>query len=350
VNIVDLFCGAGGFSLGAVQAGFKIVGSFDKDPILTSSYDKNFSRSNLRNWDLSLASGKDISSVAGQIDGVIGGPPCQAFSLIGRRSTTDPRRELLGDFFRIVREVSPKFFVVENVTGLLVGNARNVLEDAVSVVPGSYKIVGPFVLNAADFGAATSRKRMFLVGYRPDHVDVLSEDDFKPKLIVQANVKDAISDLALASQIGESNGFDVWRIRQKGRPNNYCAKLRSHDGTFTGHNRTSHSTDVIARFRSVKQGSTDKVGRHPRLAWDGLCPTLRAGTGNDRGSYQSVRPLHPKENRVITAREAARLQGFPDSFLFHPTVWHSFRMIGNSVSPFVARAVLSTIRSKALNN
>ncbi|MNJ64000.1 Modification methylase BanI [compost metagenome] len=92
------------------------------------------------------------------------------------------------------------------------------------------------------------------------------------------------------------------------------------------------------------QGSVDPVGKHKRLHWDGFCPTLRAGTGSDRGSYQSVRPLHPVEDRVITPREGARLQGFPDDFIFHETVWHSFRMIGNSVSPIIAEVLLRNIR------
>jgi DNA (cytosine-5)-methyltransferase 1 len=81
------------------------------------------------------------------------------------------------------------------------------------------------------------------------------------------------------------------------------------------------------------------------LKWDGQCPTLRAGTGSDRGSFQSVRPIHPDEPRVITVREAARLQGFPDCHFFHKTVWHSFRMIGNSVSPFVSEAVFCAIKA-----
>jgi DNA (cytosine-5)-methyltransferase 1 len=347
MKVVDLFCGAGGFSLGAVHAGLEVVGSFDRDEILTSSYNKNFPKAKLNNWDLSTARGDDIKLIAGSVDGIIGGPPCQAFSMIGRRSSIDPRRELLGHFFRIVAEVSPKFFVMENVTGLLMGNARKVLEDALSYVPSNYRILAPFVLNAADFGAATNRKRMFLVGYCPDHFHPITEADFKFFETTQATVRDAIADLAKASHVAEVDGFDVWKIRAKGRPNKYLAKLRSLDGTFTGHGHTVHSKDVIARFRLVKQGSIDIVGRHQRLAWEGLCPTLRAGTGNDKGSFQSVRPLHPKENRVITVREAARLQGFPDRFLFHPTVWHSFRMIGNSVSPFVAKAVLGAIRAKA---
>ena len=107
-----------------------------------------------------------------------------------------------------------------------------------------------------------------------------------------------------------------------------------------------HKPEVASRFAAVKPGTLDKVGRHPRLAWDRQCPTLRAGTGADKGSRQAVRPLHPEEPRVITVREAARLQGFPDRHLFHPTIWHSFRMIGNSVSPIIAEAVCRAIRNK----
>jgi DNA (cytosine-5)-methyltransferase 1 len=122
--------------------------------------------------------------------------------------------------------------------------------------------------------------------------------------------------------------------------------LRTEDQTFTGHRRTAHTREVIKRFKKVKQGGVDPIGRHPRLSWSGQCPTLRAGTGNDRGSFQSVRPIHPEENRVITVREGARLQGFPDRFRFHPTVWHSFRMIGNSVSPIISKAIFSLIAKR----
>jgi len=94
----------------------------------------------------------------------------------------------------------------------------------------------------------------------------------------------------------------------------------------------------------------DKISKFPRLRWDGLCPTLRAGTDKHKGSYQAVRPIHPDEDRVITPREAARLQGFPDWFQFSPTKWHSFRQIGNSVSPFVGEAVLDVIRCKLFRN
>ena len=94
----------------------------------------------------------------------------------------------------------------------------------------------------------------------------------------------------------------------------------------------------------LKPGEVDSVSKSYRLKYKGFCPTLRAGTGSDKGSYQAVRPLHPTENRVITPREAARLQGFPDWFQFHSTKWHSFRQIGNSVSPILAEHILRVVK------
>jgi DNA (cytosine-5)-methyltransferase 1 len=152
--------------------------------------------------------------------------------------------------------------------------------------------------------------------------------------------------LANSVPLASGDGFDWWRISRLGRPTNYAALLRASDGTFTGQQATFHTAAVVKRFESVQPGKMDKIGRHPRLDWLGQCPTLRAGTGSDRGSYQSVRPIHPDMPRVITVREAARLQGFPDAHIFHPTVWHSFRMIGNSVSPVIAKAIFSAIKLK----
>jgi len=103
---------------------------------------------------------------------------------------------------------------------------------------------------------------------------------------------------------------------------------------------TEHTEEVIERFLKVKPGKTDSISKFPRLSWDELCPTLRAGTAKDRGSYQAARPIHPSQDRVITPREGARLQGFPDWFLFHPTKWHSLRQIGNSIPPLMAERIL----------
>lgn len=347
MKLVDLFCGSGGFSLGAHQAGFEVAVAYDIDPILTSSYAHNFQNTKLQLADIAQLSGQKIEMAAGgQIDGVFGGPPCQGFSSIGRRDATDVRRTLLGHFFRLVSELKPAFFVMENVPGLAYENARSELDDAIAVVAGSYDVIGPEVWDASQFGAPTKRPRIFVIGIDRERCDPFAPDDMVAFRRPAATVRDAIWDLQDARQLTDENGFDQWKTTRRGPPSNYARQLRSGNGQFTGHRFTAHTDSVLERFSHVLPGSMDKIGRHPRLAWGGQCPTLRAGTGSDRGSYQSVRPIHPSEDRVITVREAARLQGFPDAHVFHPTVWHSFRMIGNSVSPIMAKAVFQAIHSK----
>lgn len=345
MRIVDLFSGCGGFSLGARNAGFDVVMSMDIDPILASSYSQNFPTSKLILGDVATLTGSDcISATEGQIDGIIGGPPCQGFSSIGKRDERDPRRELLTHFFRVISEVAPKFFVMENVEGLRHKSAKPLLDHGISLVDDIYHIFGPTSLNAADFGAATKRTRVFVIGLRKDLGKQVTLAGFERYRRPATTVQEAISDLAKATlHRDRKDGFQEWMLPSGLRASEYAKRLRSKDRTFTGHGFTKHTTKVVERFSSVVPGTTDKVGRHYRLAWQGQCPTLRAGTGSDKGSFQSVRPIHPTEHRVITAREGARLQGFPDDHLFHPTVWHSFRMIGNSVSPIMAEVVLRVV-------
>ena len=345
--LAELFCGCGGFSLGAHQAGFVVAAAFDIDATLTSSFASNFPGSRLVLTDVAKLSGETIrASVNCPIDGIFGGPPCQGFSSIGRRQSNDPRRELVSHFYRVINEVRPRFFVMENVRGLGFADARGVLDDALKVVSGHYEIFGPHILDAADFGAATKRRRLFVVGVHKDCGDGLKLEDLAEFRRPAATVREALADLDQSEFIEVQDDFDVWRITKLGRPHEYARALRSHDRTFTGHRPTVHTSAVARRFTAVEPGKTESIGRHPRLHWNGQCPTLRAGTGADKGSYQSVRPLHPEEPRVITVREAARLQGFPDCHRFHPTVWHSFRMIGNSVSPIIAKAIFAAIAER----
>jgi DNA (cytosine-5)-methyltransferase 1 len=342
--IIDFFSGCGGFSLGAHQAGFDVAAAFDIDPILTSSYGRNFPATRLHRLDLSGTTGEQIRTLVGaQIDGIIGGPPCQGFSSIGRRCPSDARRNLLYHFFRLVSEIRPAFFVMENVRGLTEPRNKPLLDSCLELVRHDYHLTEPLVLDAADFGAATTRRRVVLVGNLRADRAALSQDKLSFGSMHRANVKAAIADLQDVRPLESHNEFDLWKISSRGRPHSYARRLRSTDGTFTGNARTQHTYQVLKRFSKLSQGGFDEVGRYPRLSWDGLCPTLRAGTGSDKGSYQSVRPVHPEADRVITVREAARLQGFSDCHLFHPTIWHSFRMIGNSVSPFMSEHILGRV-------
>ncbi|TAU02713.1 DNA cytosine methyltransferase [Rhizobium ruizarguesonis] len=347
MRLAEVFCGTGGFSSGAHRAGFKVAAAFDIDPILTSAYKKNFPNTNLVIADVGKLTGPQIiEKSGGRIDGLFGGPPCQGFSSIGLRQPDDHRRELLRHFFRLVLETEPSFFIMENVPGLWHGENRRELLECIGTVDERYHVAPPMILNATDFGAATKRSRLFVIGTRKGLCDPLSHADIEAQKKRPVTVSEAIYDLMEAVHIGDDvDGFDYWQLR-KGTVSGYASSLRSPDGRFTGNRLTKHTSGVVERFSKVSPGTVDKVGRHFKLSPEGFCPTIRAGTGSDRGSYQAVRPLHPLEPRVITVREAARLQGFPDDHVFHPTVWHSFRMIGNSVSPIMGKAIFDAMRHK----
>lgn len=346
-TVVDLFCGCGGLTLGAQQAGFRSVLSVDSDRILTHSFARNFPEASLQIADIGTLRSRAILDIVGRdIDGVVGGPPCQGFSAIGRQDEADPRRELLFDFFRLVRGISPKFFLMENVLGLEYSKNSGVLARSIGLLPKRYHVLPPMRLDCASFGAATSRPRIFLIGFDKDRMEPLDAESFLGTK-TPATVRDAIADLRELKFIGhDKDEYDVWSLGSASNISDYARRLRGRERVVTGHRKTPHKKEIVERFAAVKQGRRDEIGKHVRLSWSGQCPTLRAGTGAERGSYQSVRPIHPSNHRVITVREAARLQGFPDWFRFHPTIWHSFRMIGNSVSPIISRAIFSTIAKR----
>ncbi|WP_010630032.1 DNA cytosine methyltransferase [Halomonas sp. KM-1] len=362
-TVIDLFAGCGGFGLGAELAGFETSVAIDIEEKLQSSYRVNFPSTTTVLSDLSDMGAYAWDYLLGKIkvDGVIGGPPCQGFSRIGRRNINDPRRQLIHHFFRTINIIRPKFFVMENVLGLLDNNNYESVENSLGILEGFYKIIGPLVVDAKDFGAATSRKRVILVGYDPNEMSEIDDGDLLGESYEKVNVKHAISDLPSPIKQGKKTNSYGWGKYRECHTSPYANAMKSlpperlgsplaidmlKQGYVSGLFETSHSQQVVKRFNMTLPGETEKISRYPRLSWDGLCPTLRAGTGSDRGNFQAMRPIHPFEPRVITVREAARLQGFPDWFLFHPTKHHSFRMIGNSVSPVLSKAILGKLKEK----
>lgn len=358
--LVDLFCGCGGFGLGAELAGFHTIVAVDVDTTLQSAYKNNFPNTNVMAADLSAMNKADWDLVikGRQVDGVIGGPPCQGYSRMGAGDVNDPRRKLLKDFFRHVNILNPKFFVMENVEGLMDQKNRPQLDDALSIVNKKYVMLEPTVFDASDYGAATQRKRVIVIGYDPSRMFSLELSQFQYKQS-KITVADAIRDLPMPifqsknrADFGYAQYPSIAKLSpyaiemRRPAPNglgNVQAKEELKKGRVSGLFTTIHSEKVQKRYEDIPQGKVDPVSRSKKLEWAGLCPTLRAGTGADKGSHQAVRPLHPEQGRVITVREAARLQGFPDWFTFHPTKWHSFRMIGNSVSPIISKQILSVI-------
>jgi len=361
-KIIDLFAGAGGFSLGAARAGFDVAAAIDLDPHAFETHKRNFVNSNHARRNVENLSGDQLREIAGvnghKLGGLIGGPPCQGFSTMGWMRKNDARNKLFYHFFRLVSEVKPLFFVAENVPGILDEKYDLMRKESFRSVESEYHMLPPFQLSAADFGAATERTRVFFIGWAKDAGFTLSEHSFAvANAPAQTVVRVAFA--GLPQRIDPRWRDERYQWQQVAKPRSSFGKAinRITEGVgdedslkrfadkseVSGFLATKHTPDVVERFDKVKPGKMDPISKFPRLTWNGTCPTLRAGTASDRGSYQAARPIHPSRPRVITTREAARLQGFPDWFVFHPTKWHSFRQIGNSVSPLLSEAVLGVL-------
>lgn len=361
-TVIDLFAGVGGLSLGAARAGFSLAAAVELDEQARDTHKKNFPNVTHLNRDVASLSGQQLLELAGvrktELGGLIGGPPCQGFSDIGLRTAFDPRNELLVHFFRLVKETEPAFFLAENVPGVTSSRNSETLRRALELVPKSFTVLAPIVVKASEHGAPTTRTRIFFVGYDSNRIDKLSFADFVPRSKEDIRVADALDGLpAIRSNWQKED--QSWRAVGTLPPSDFAQRVMDHvpEGIgdpaaleqylkkrlVSGFLGTAHADETIKRFRALGPGETDSVSKCRRLDRAGYCPTLRAGTGPERGSFQAVRPVHPSSPRVISPREAARLQGFPDWFQFHPTKWHSFRQIGNSVSPIAAESVLQVV-------
>lgn len=368
-KIIDLFAGAGGFSLGAARAGMQVVSSVEIDPHANETHIRNFPNARHLGIDVSTLIGDDLLAQSGlkpgELDGLIGGPPCQGFSDIGRRDPSDRRNTLFGHFMRLVAETEPRFFVAENVPGILQDRNADVLKSALELLPPHYVLLPATKVCAADFGAATTRTRVFFVGFDPSRFGEIDKNIFSVPLNRQKTlVRDALHGLPEFIDPTWQSELSSWQPVQSLPSSHFNDRAQSNtpkgvgdpfalDAFFeTGYTSgcfgTVHSSAVATRYERLAPREQDRISKATRLDYSWFCPTLRAGTGSEKGSYQAVRPIHPVASRVITPREAARLQGFPDWFLLHPTKWHSFRQLGNSVSPIVAEHILTAISESSV--
>lgn len=364
LTVCELFAGVGGMTLGAARAGFDVRLAVELDDRASAAHHLNFPKSVMLREDVSSLSGASLLSEAklsrGELTGLIGGPPCQGFSTIGRRHPEDHRNSLFTQFFRLVNECQPAFFVAENVTGILEDRFDQHIASALSLVRGDYQLIEPIVAKASDYGAPTSRRRVFFVGFHKCKV----QRDIAPSEIVRSPARDEVVVKAALRGLpvtvhGNWREEPLGRVRRHDVLETWFQKklldarprgVGSEDavrwldrGYVFGHQGTVHSTEITHRYGRLGPGETDPITKSVRLRGEGLCPTLRAGTGREKGAFQAVRPIHYKMPRVITPREAARLQSFPDWFVFDETKWHSFRQIGNSVPPLLAEAILRNV-------
>ena len=385
---VDLFAGAGGMSCGLEAAGFDVLAAVEYDPVHAGVHSYNFPLTKMLARDVSNLDVDELRSAIAQgakyhdrtwsdrdeIDLVAGGPPCQGFSMIGKRLLDDPRNRLIDEFRRIVVSLRPRFFIMENVPGMLRGDHASLVHELIRQFESDgYLVAQPIqIVNAADHGVPQDRKRLFLLGAREDQqvltypsartVKVTSKvscEQSLPILPFGPIVADAFAGLPNLDDFAELlEGDEVHLSDEEVRaldtadaqyaqylrnphadPDDFSYPRQWARDVLTSSLRTVHTRVSIDRFCRTSPGEVETISRFPRLLLDGLCNTLRAGTGSERGAYTSPRPIHPVYPRVISVREAARLHSFPDWFRFHTSKWHGFRQVGNAVCPLVGRAV-----------
>lgn len=360
---IDLFAGCGGFSLGFSQVGFGIQAAVEIDPDIAAAYRKNHPDTRMIVDDI-----RDVDSAGifqkGNCDVIIGGPPCQGFSMAGARIRAgfvdDPRNYLFRHYAHIVSTVQPQVFVMENVKGLLSFQNGAVLREIIErfstpVSQGGQPYhIYPRLVNTQDFGIPQKRERLFLIGSRRpvEDMDALwmqtrselaKENDH---YFDRVSVRDAIGNLPPAVRSGAVPNPVPWT--------DYQRHLASSASVLYDHTQSGHSALAVDRMRRVSCGQDAAAlgerinsiygGAYGRLCWDGLAPTITTRFDTPAAG----RFTHPVYDRTLTPREAARIQSFPDDYIFCGTRTKVCRQLGNAVPPkiayFLARLIQKLLR------
>ncbi len=343
---IDLFAGAGGLSLGARNAGIEVVAAVEKDLYASQTYLKNHPNTKVYNDDIrNVKIAKEDFLLDGNIVILFGGPPCQGFSVSNKRTRNkfNSSNWLFNEFIRISKEIQPDWIVFENVYGFI--NTENHLFSntlIAEIEEIGYSVVC-YILNADEFGVPQKRKRFFLIASKHGHYVK------KPKKVESiVTVKDAIFDLPVLSN---GANIDVLGYRCDAQ-SNYAKLLRGDLEQCTGHLVSKNAAYVIERYRYIPQGGNwrsipnclmqnykDKSRCHEGI-YRRLDETEPAWT---IGNYRKAMLVHPWEDRGISVREAARIQSFPDNYVFMGPLGFQQQQVANAVPPLLAETIFKMI-------
>lgn len=355
-NAIDIFSGAGGLSLGAQWAGIDISYAIEIDKSAAASYQSNHKDVKVLTEDIGKIDAKQFVSKENPVFIIMGGPPCQGFSLSNTktRNMDNPKNYLFREFVRFVRDVQPDWFLFENVGGLTNldhGEVEKMIEECFREIEGKNGVnytVKSQVLWAHEYGVPQKRNRFFMVG-NCKNIDF----QFPAPLCVADNyitVEDAIGDLPLLD-----NGDNVEEANYA-KPideiSDYAKRMRM-GSEFSTQNYVSRNNElVIKRYHHIPQGGNwrdipislmenyaDKSRCHSGI-YRRLCANKPAVVISN---YRKSMLIHPYQDRGISVREAARLQSFPDTFKFEGPISHIQQQIGNAVPPLLAKAVFDQI-------
>lgn len=373
MNVIDLFSGVGGFSCGLEKIGFNVVLANEIDNQIAISYKKNHQKTLMINSDISDFSSdferlidietkkqkfnkKEVLKKLNNINIIVGGPPCQGFSMAGGRIRNenkfieDPRNYLFKEYFKIVQKIEPEYFVMENVAGLISMKKGAILKEIEKLFTSDENFKnGAYYLQKKVFetdkiGIPQKRKRFVIIGAKQPFdienvIDRINKETKYSKFKQNITIKDAISDLAFNHKTKQEVCDYLLEPQTE-----YQKKMRVNNKTLLyNHKVFNHSEHVIDRISRIKQGEnwsnlkehkeikSVHSGAYGRMEWDKQSVTIT--TRFDTPS--AGRFIHPDFNRNITAREAARLQSFPDDFIFYGTKTSICKQIGNAVPPML---------------
>lgn len=359
LRALDLFAGAGGFSFGMEQAGIEVCAAIEIDSKIANTYVHNHPDSIMINEDIKNVTISENHSLLvnnvkkvtlNNIDIIIGGPPCQGFSSSGYRIRQekpfldDPRNLLYWEYYRMVKNIRPKVFVIENVPGLINHDNGKTYDNIKELFQNIGYNVSSEILNAADFGVPQHRKRAIIIGNNIGLESSLFFENLSP-LNKYNSVWDAISDLP-SLESGEGEYETHYTIDPQTK---YQSRMRLNnlDNIIFNHKSSYHKPETIDLLKKIKPGMTMKdlplnlqtKSRHSG-AYGRMIPDQPAYTITTRLNTPSVgRITHPFNHRTITPREAARLQSFPDHYRFIGDITSIGIQIGNSVPPLLSEAI-----------
>lgn len=357
MKVIDLFAGCGGLSLGFIKDGYTVKKAVEFDASIAKTYKLNHPQvdvivDDIRNIDKSGVL-KD-----GDADVIIGGPPCQGFSMAGARIRNgfidDSRNYLFKHYFNVVKTVKPKAFVMENVKGIMTMQDGKIFEEIVRIFSDAKMLDGISyhvnyrIVRAVEFGIPQKRERMIIIGTRDNinfnqlweqtKVEILQD---YPHYFDMVTVEDAIGNLGATTADGLiENPIPI---------TNYQKYLATDKEKLTNHTQTNHSKLAIDRMKRIKGGenytsleeqiNSVHSGAYGRLCWNEQAPTITTRFDTPAGG----RFIHPVDNRTLSPREAARIQSFPDEFIFYGNKTSICKQIGNAVPPkisyFLARLI-----------
>lgn len=351
MNVIDLFAGVGGMSLGFVHAGFHISFAIEHDKDIAYSYKKNHSNTeiyvdDIQNINIQLLKKKYHKENIGII---IGGPPCQGFSQKGKRLCLDDERNYLFKYFiDFVKAFKPKYFLLENVPNIITTANGFFKNEIINIFNTLGYEVDVDILTASEFGVPQNRKRAFFLGKLGNEKLLLTKTANK-----HTTVADAIYDLP---QINSGEGEEVYKYLTVPLSDYQRMMQRNSMGIYN-HQATKHSELALRKLSMIPKGKGKEVlpkkyqtksiysGTWTRLREDDLAPTIT--TRFDTPSSGMF--THPVLNRCITVREAARLQSFPDTFIFYGKKSSQLKQVGNAVPPLVAYNIAETIKKDIEN-